>query len=1351
MTASPADRRRLLQICRTLTPAETLVLQLLSVIYAPVSIGALRNVARHFHSGLSGNLPVIVESLLRKELVEKIAPDGNEAKLYEWREIRAAPPIREALSQAALDSGIFHSLAGAVRSALWRDEERLLTAEHGLARARAALYQGNEKMYREALRQNAAAFPREKISPVAGICAHSDRRDWLKNLPKNFLVEALTDALRYALAALAPADDLLTMLEETASPATAPEIAYHYLFRGKFAKVLKFAKTATAPEIPVFFRAWVDALSGHNLSPDNVPATTFPPLAAALRVLLWLKNRNYAEAEHYCERQGPPALELARPLFWVVKQRLGQNSPPPPLPDNGDAAGWSDAHPLTTLFAYLARHWEAAAFDEHRAGLATFFQQARDGGYDWLAVEAAAILAAREKNDEVLWAAKLANAVKKCKCAPVVDWLTPRAEWERPLSALTALLQNAAPPAAEAARLIWQLDYHDPTGIYELSAWQQGLTVAGKWGKGKRLAWSAVAAQAAAPFFTDDDRRLVAALSKEIREKTATYELNYDLALPALVGHPRVFLAGGARVEVVGGEPELLVLKTPDGIKLQIQPPVKDDESIAFIRETPTRFRVVKIAPLHRQLAKIIGAELAFPQAALPAVKPALDDFSAYLTVQSEVGGIGASAEEMPPEPRLRAHLLPLGDGLQVEFFARPFGDCGGYYRPGRGAGLLVGEFDGRRVRVSRDLPAEIARLEKIIAQCPALGDGERVEQAWRLSDPLDCLEFLLELRDCGDEVVAEWPQGGRRSVEASPQFSRVRVNRRNDWFEVVGEIKVNEALTISLQELLRLNATATGRFVKIGEDQFLALTASFKEQLDALSAFGEVGADGVRLSPLAALTLDDLRGEVGEFQADLAWKQLVAKLRAPAPFAPPANLRGELRDYQKRGFEWLANLAEWNFGACLADDMGLGKTVQTLALLLHRAAAGAALIVAPTSVCFNWRSEAEKFAPDLQVVRFGDGDRAAMLKNAGKNAVVVCSYALLQQEEKLLAEKEWATVVLDEAQAIKNAATKRSQAAMKLPAAFRLVTTGTPIENHLGELWNLFNFLNRGLLGSHKKFQERFAAPIEGDNDAAARERLKRLLKPFILRRLKTQVLTELPPRTEILKTLPPSPEEAAFYEAARRDAVEKLQNLPAARGAAGARHLRILAEIMRLRRACCHPRLVDPASKIMSSKMAEFGAIVEELRENGHRALVFSQFVDHLALAREYLDERRITYQYLDGATPEKQRRKAVAAFQAGAGDLFLISLKAGGQGLNLTAADYVIHLDPWWNPAAEDQASDRAHRIGQTRPVTIYRLVMQNTIEEKIVEMHRHKRRLAEGLLSDGDLGKIDAEALLQLMRG
>ena len=422
---------------------------------------------------------------------------------------------------------------------------------------------------------------------------------------------------------------------------------------------------------------------------------------------------------------------------------------------------------------------------------------------------------------------------------------------------------------------------------------------------------------------------------------------------------------------------------------------------------------------------------------------------------------------------------------------------------------------------------------------------------------------------------------------------------------------------------------------------------------------------------------------------------------------------------------------------------------MQTLAALQARAELGPALVIAPTSVSFNWLRECQRFAPRLRPVLFHEADRDQVLASLSKADVLIASYGLVVRHAEQLKARRFATLVVDEAQALKNPATRRARAVRDLAADWRVALTGTPIENHLGELWSLFRVLTPGLLGSWDQFRERFAAPIERAKDEKRRAALARVVRPFILRRTKDKVAPELPARTELKRLIALSPAERQLYDDARLAAVASLSG---AMEAAGDQRFEALAAITRLRQLACHPRLLDPSSKVPSSKLKELLALVDELRQSGHRALVFSQFTSHLALVREALDAAQVRYQYLDGSTPEADRRKRVDAFQAGESELFLISLKAGGTGLNLTAADFVIHLDPWWNPAVEDQATGRAHRIGQSKPVTVYRLVAQGTIEEAILALHDEKRDLVASVLDGaGAAAKLSTEELLALIRG
>jgi len=606
-------------------------------------------------------------------------------------------------------------------------------------------------------------------------------------------------------------------------------------------------------------------------------------------------------------------------------------------------------------------------------------------------------------------------------------------------------------------------------------------------------------------------------------------------------------------------------------------------------------------------------------------------------------------------------------------------------------------------------------------------------------------LEILVRHQD---STLVEWPEGVRfklRSTAATSQL-QLRIKSKTNWFELEGELQVDENTVVSLMQLMELTSLSANRFVELKSGEFIALSQQLRKQLDDLRQYTTKGKDSLHMNPYASLAMGEALEQELNVKTDKSWKDFQKRVQSSKTLSAnvPTNLLAELRSYQLEGFQWMARLAEWNAGACLADDMGLGKTIQALAILLQRASLGPSVVICPVSVLPNWVSEVERFAPSLQIKTLGMGDRSSLFQSLKANNLLLITYGLLQSEVQAMAEIEFTTAVLDEAHTIKNVTTKTSQAAMKLKAAFRLALTGTPIQNHLGEIWNLFHFINPGLLGSLGQFTEHYVK----NDDASTRKQLKRLISPFLLRRTKAVVLDELPPKTEILMKVPLSTEERAFYEALRRNAIAKMED---SEEGSGTKHLQALAEITRLRQACCNTALVDNSLQLTSSKLTAFLELVDELRENNHRALVFSQFVGHLSLIRHALDKAKISYLYLDGSTPLKERAELVSRFQQGNNDLFLISLKAGGLGLNLTAADYIIHLDPWWNPAIEDQASDRAHRIGQNRPVTVYRLVAEDTIEEKILKLHATKRDLADTLLEGSDkAAKLSMMELMELLK-
>lgn len=997
---------------------------------------------------------------------------------------------------------------------------------------------------------------------------------------------------------------------------------------------------------------------------------------------------------------------------------------------------WMGGKPSTERIERLRRHQRAAT----------------QGAYLWYAREAALLLNAW--GDPTRF-----GCVEALATQPLTHLRQPEETWERTLRVLREIASPTAGPATSGKAamegelsLVWELTLVG-SGQVLFEPRERKRRGAG-WTKGRVVALKRLAEQPEAfPYLTPTDQALRACIkAQSVGWGWSSSRMEYDIeglcGLRAALGHSNLIFQGEP-VELVQDQPRLLVARAGDGIRISLHPPCTG-EAHYFVTAEPGRLRFFEFTAQHQRVGRLLGRDgLKVPKAAETKVVETITALAPMITVHSEIGGeaVGelAAVERVEADPRPCLQLQPLGDGLRVTCLVRPLGEKGPSAHPGEGAASIFSEIEGRRVHARRDLKAEQAAAVALFTACPAL-DPEFWD--WSLEDPEQALETLEALQGLGETVVLEWPQGkalrllGKRGLEAM----KLRVGSQRDWFAVTGELTLDDGRVVDMARLIDLLSATPGRFIKLGDDEFLALSQELRKRLDAIRALQDKG----RIHPLAAGLLDEVLDGL-EVQTDADWQARLARLREAQELVPeiPSTLQAELRDYQVEGFRWLARLAHWGAGACLADDMGLGKTVQTLALLLSRAAAGPALVLAPTSVCANWVEEAGRFAPTLNARLFGPGDRAALLEGLGPFDLVICTYGLLWTESEALTKVPWHTIVADEAQAFKNAQTKRSKAVMDLQGDFRLITTGTPIENHLGELWNLFRFINPGLLGSLEHFNQRFAIPIEMRKDKAAGNQLKRLIRPFILRRLKSEVLAELPERTEITLHVELSEEERLFYEALRRTALERIGSV----GGQGPGDVRfqVLAEIMRLRRACCNPKLVVPGSPIASAKLQAFAEIVEELRENRHKALVFSQFVDHLALVREWLEGKKIPYQYLDGSTPVKRRQEAVAAFQAGRGDLFLISLKAGGAGLNLTAADYVIHLDPWWNPAVEDQASDRAHRIGQQRPVTIYRLVARNTIEDMILDLHRHKRDLADSLLEGAEMAaRMGVEEMMALLK-
>jgi SNF2-related domain/Helicase conserved C-terminal domain/SWIM zinc finger len=602
--------------------------------------------------------------------------------------------------------------------------------------------------------------------------------------------------------------------------------------------------------------------------------------------------------------------------------------------------------------------------------------------------------------------------------------------------------------------------------------------------------------------------------------------------------------------------------------------------------------------------------------------------------------------------------------------------------------------------------------------------------------------------------------------IEVDPSFLltfqtadnwRAEINEgRNDWFEMNFDIEVDgrtmPLLPLimpvlenyepdDLPEILNIHLE-NHHYLKLPSEKIRPFLAVLYE-LFSISTVDKTGT--LKFSRFQAATLADLEAHsygLFSLRGGSELRELGKKLKnftGIAEVSLPENLHAELRHYQRQGLNWLQFLREYRFAGILADDMGLGKTIQTLAHLLIEKQSGRmdrpCLIVAPTSLMSNWRRETEKFTPELTVLTLQGNERKQLFNKIKDYDLVLTTYPLLSRDEDTLLQQDYYYLILDEAQTVKNPLAKAAQLVRRVNSQHRLCLTGTPMENHLGELWAQFDFLMPGFLGDSTAFKRLYRTPIEIQGNNLQKVNLSRRLAPFMLRRTKQEVATELPPKTEIIRSVPLYPKQAALYESIRLTMEKKVRNAIAQKGLSRS-HITILDALLKLRQTCCDPRTLTlaEAQKIKdSAKLDLLMDLLPEQLEEGRRILVFSQFTRMIALIEEKLKIRKILYSKLTGQT--RSREEAIELFKSGAVNVFLISLKAGGVGLNLTEADTIIIYDPWWNPAVEDQAADRAYRIGQDKPVFVYKLITENTVEEKILAMQEKKRSLASSIYKSG----------------
>ena len=701
---------------------------------------------------------------------------------------------------------------------------------------------------------------------------------------------------------------------------------------------------------------------------------------------------------------------------------------------------------------------------------------------------------------------------------------------------------------------------------------------------------------------------------------------------------------------------------------------------------------------------------------------------------------------------------------------------------------FLHKQADGQFVRVVRSTEAELALINEMTgSNLPDWASMRQLHGAIQLHVEAKSSKDMVLWQDLIDGKLADLRRSGW-IIERTPEFE-FRVIRSREWQMNIDHSLENHWFDLDLNFLIddqpiALIPVLASFIERVGpdlprylDDPDASATVWLDEEtliefpikhirplLEVLVELHEHDDGKLRFSDLQSTVINDIAdgisavGEVNlEWEVPARLAQILDRIRSfegIEDVAIPDALTAELRDYQRDGLNWLQFLREFGFSGILADDMGLGKTVQALATVLVEKQTGRcnspSLVVAPTSLMGNWRREAEKFAPNLKVVVLHGAERSEHFDKLDEFDLLLTTYALLSRDLEIHQQRDYHYLILDEAQAIKNPTTKQAKAVCQVKANHKLCLTGTPVENHLGEVWSQFRFLMPGFFGEQKHFNQTFRNPIEKGADNLAATALTKRLKPFILRRSKDAVASELPSKTEIIHRVSLYPEQAVLYEGIRA-AMESRVRRALAESGLGQSHITVLDALLRLRQTCLDPRLVKMSQARAVTESAKLDSLMEMLPnfvEEGRRVLLFSQFTEMLSLIETEIQRAGISYTKLTGKT--KKRDEAVDEFQSGSVSVFLISLKAGGTGLNLTQADTVILYDPWWNPAVENQAIDRAHRIGQDKPVFVYRLITEQTVEEKIIELQERKKQYADIVVENREenLKALAADDILEL---
>ena len=933
---------------------------------------------------------------------------------------------------------------------------------------------------------------------------------------------------------------------------------------------------------------------------------------------------------------------------------------------------------------------------------------------------------------------------------PVASFAKAKEPWEVVLDRLIATeSQNSAGTMEEGEHRVMYTILGDGESV---EVREQNRLKDGRWGSGKQLPWNRFIG-GTEPFMDRTDQAVVG----DVRFLGAN-RLTVGIILPHLVGSDRVYTGEYTpyrRVNIEQQKPYVIVERTAEGVfHLQSNVLFQDllSQTNVYRREDSMHYIYFAMSTHERAILQELLSVSDYPAAAEEKLAQLLPIIAATTEIHSDLIPKEQELQTLEAQMSIFIRLTPDPTAqtlFDASVLVRPLMGGQMTLTPSQGDRVIIDQNEtSGRVRIERDMEGEGRNLTVLLNFCQEHG----IEFTENLNAHLPTQQVLTLLSfACTHSSVCavEWPEGERLRMRTAtgPQDWNITLQQRGRWFEVEGDVRLDDNSILTAQQLLQALAASHGGYVQLQNGDYLWLSERLRKQLDALENVTTIENNRLTIPTLqTGLLADIVNGEI-DIQCDKEFASLKERIEQAdkLQFSTPSDLQATLRPYQEEGFHWLCRLAEWGAGACLADDMGLGKTVQTIAFLIQKAKDGASLVVAPASVIPNWRNEIARFAPSLKAYQLSEYyDRRKVIGEAAAGDVILATYGLMVPLQELMASKKWNVVCLDEAHNIKNRGTKTSASCMMLQARHRLILTGTPVQNHLGELWNLFQFINPGLLGTYEQFNLKYILPIENQQDSERQQQLQTLVAPFMLRRTKQAVVKELPEKTEITLSVELTDDEMAFYEVIRREAEQKFKE------EGDQLTINTLAELTRLRRTACSPELTDTTWTAGSSKVDTFLELVQSIVEGGHSVLVFSQFTSFLDIIGQALQKIRLPYLSLDGSVPVKQREQLVNDFQKGKSPIFLISLKAGGVGLNLTAANYVIHLDPWWNPAIEQQATDRAYRIGQTQAVTVYHLISHHTIEEKILRLHESKRALSDSILEGADQSfKLNAKDMLDML--